>query len=168
MSCCAIAKYTMFSRCRRFFWVSVSGHVPLLGLGHGGEFAGRQRLQRETALARLHGQFVAGQRQLTVAVSGSARRMSSSLRAATVVYSLSEPRQSRPCVRSALPGVSRDERWALLASLRIGMFARMGSVWRLSTMPATVDSGFSNASRVVCASCMFIPLEFVPTRAGYG
>ena len=42
-------------------------HVPLFGLGHGRELAGRQRLQCEAALGRLHRQLVAGQAQLDLA-----------------------------------------------------------------------------------------------------
>ncbi|CFO05849.1 Uncharacterised protein [Bordetella pertussis] len=100
-------------------------------------------------------------------MSGRAFRMSSSLRAATVVDSFSGPTPKSACV---VIWTSRSVamKATLLPSLRIRMFARMGRVWRLSTMPATVDSGFSNASRVVCTSCMVILLEFVPTRAGYG
>ncbi|MCY1452002.1 hypothetical protein D9M71_688990 [compost metagenome] len=91
--------------------------------------------------------------------SGMARRMSSSLRAATVVATLSLPTPHSACVVIWI-SMSVERKETLDPDLRISRLARIGRVWRRSTMPLTICSGRSRLSREVLTNC----IEFILRR----
>ena len=99
MSCTAIAKCTWFSRSFSVFCGTLNTGPKSAGFLHQRKVFGRQRLQREAALAALQDQLVLAAIRLTVWSSGMVRRMSISLRAPTVVVKLPLSPSSSAVVR---------------------------------------------------------------------
>ena len=89
----------------------------------------------------------------TSCVSGSARKISSSLRAATVVAVTSLPEPISACVLICT-SISVDKRVTLDPSLRMRILARIGNVCRRSTIPLTICRGRNNASLVAFTNCI--------------
>ena len=151
MSCCAIAKWTIDSRYLKVDAGSeksaVNSACATVGYSSAASVC---RLKRLLPLAIAS--FLLDSDSATSA-SGNARRMSTSLRAATVVAAASLPAPMSALVwiwisRSVAVNDTRSP------SLRTRMLARMGNVCRRSTMPLTTCNGFSNASRDALTSCI--------------
>jgi hypothetical protein len=115
---------------------------------HQREVFSRQALQREAALAALQDQLGLLDSRLTVWSPGMVFKMSMSLRAPTVVVKSPVSPPSSAVVRI---WISRSlvVSCSALPVLRISTLARMGSVCRRSTMPAT---DWSTARTLSCVA----------------
>ena len=153
MSCWAIAKCTIWNRCLSCFcgiWKDAVNCSFTLTVGNSSapSVCSAKRLLPAAMVAFLLATEIA-----TSAVSGRARRMSISFLAETVVAPLSLPGPSDAVVWIWIStSVARKDTRS--PSLRSRTLARIGSVCRRSTMPATVCRGLRIASLLALMNCM--------------
>ena len=134
-----------------------SGRDSPAGLRQARKILRRQRLQRETALAGLDEQAACpAAASVTSAPSGSARRISTSLRAPTVTECAS-PADSTAALEVICisMSVARNESVPVPRSIRT--LERIGRVWRRSMIPLTAESGPSSSSRFALTRTIVVP-----------
>ena len=152
MSCCAIAKCTWLMSCLNAF----CGIFQLAVISPTACITGNSVADRVWRVKRLLPLWTTNFESFKfkdTGPSGSARKISSSLRAATVVVISPSPTPKLALVAIWI-SISVDTNETRSPVFLNNRLANMGSVCRRSTMPLTIWSGFNKLSRDVFISCI--------------